>query len=223
MGLSAAGIEHRTAGSPGEALLRCRMPFASEPLGPGVVRIRLLDGEKPASFDRWIAGLREADALSDQLRAALASVPFAAFAWELPALTTQTLHHDFECVCVDSPRLAGVEAEPETFAEHFQGAEPGAGAVAFENLRGDSGLVAPLPGEVGYPHLAAFVRTAPREQGSALWATVGASLDRWLGPDPLWLSTAGLGVYWLHLRLDPRPKYYRHVPYRDPHYLSASR
>ena len=27
---------------------------------------------------------------------------------------------------------------------------------------------------------------------------------------PLWLSTAGMGVSWLHLRLDSRPKNYRH-------------
>jgi hypothetical protein len=30
---------------------------------------------------------------------------------------------------------------------------------------------------------------------------------------PLWLSTAGMGVSWLHLRLDSRPKYYRHRSY----------
>jgi len=29
------------------------------------------------------------------------------------------------------------------------------------------------------------------------------------------LSTAGMGVYWLHVRLDTRPKYYQHTPYRD--------
>ena len=34
-----------------------------------------------------------------------------------------------------------------------------------------------------------------------------------LGGKPVWLSTAGLGVGWLHVRLDDRPKYYRHAPY----------
>jgi hypothetical protein len=29
------------------------------------------------------------------------------------------------------------------------------------------------------------------------------------------LSTAGGGVDWLHMRLDDRPKYYRHLPWRD--------
>jgi len=30
----------------------------------------------------------------------------------------------------------------------------------------------------------------------------------------VWLSTAGMGVSWLHVRLDDRPKYYGHRPYR---------
>ena len=40
-----------------------------------------------------------------------------------------------------------------------------------------------------------------------------------LSEKPLWLSTAGGGVAWLHLRIDSRPKYYSHRPYRDPGYL----
>jgi uncharacterized protein DUF6940 len=29
-----------------------------------------------------------------------------------------------------------------------------------------------------------------------------------------WVSTAGMGVPWLHVRLDTRPTYYRHAAYR---------
>ena len=32
--------------------------------------------------------------------------------------------------------------------------------------------------------------------------------------DPVWLSTNGDGVSWLHVRTDERPKYYTHGPYR---------
>ncbi|MGB1216866.1 MAG: DUF6940 family protein [Saprospiraceae bacterium] len=31
----------------------------------------------------------------------------------------------------------------------------------------------------------------------------------------MWLSTAGLGVYWLHIRMDNRPKYYKHKAYKE--------
>jgi len=37
----------------------------------------------------------------------------------------------------------------------------------------------------------------------------------WEGAGPPWVSTAGMGVPWLHVRLDTRPKYYRHAPYRS--------
>ena len=29
----------------------------------------------------------------------------------------------------------------------------------------------------------------------------------------VWLSTAGDGIAWLHVRMDPRPKYYQHTEY----------
>jgi len=44
---------------------------------------------------------------------------------------------------------------------------------------------------------------------------VGAALERQLGAQPVWLNTSGLGIYWLHIRLDSSPKYYTHAPYRN--------
>jgi hypothetical protein len=38
---------------------------------------------------------------------------------------------------------------------------------------------------------------------------------RWETPAVNWLSTAGMGVPWLHVRLDDRPKDYGHRPYRN--------
>ena len=62
---------------------------------------------------------------------------------------------------------------------------------------------------------AAFVRHAPERQKHALWERVGEAVERRLGPKPVWVSTAGAGVSWLHVRLDDRPKYYGYAPYRD--------
>jgi hypothetical protein len=39
--------------------------------------------------------------------------------------------------------------------------------------------------------------------------------------EPLWLSTAGQGVFWLHVRLDRYPKYYNHAPYRHAAYVDT--
>jgi hypothetical protein len=103
--------------------------------------------------------------------------------------------------------------EPEAFAEYFQ---PQCQVAAFENLGGDALLVAPCPAEQerAYPHLAAFVRNAPDAQQHALWQAVGEAMEARVQAKPTWLSTAGHGVGWLHVRLDSRPKYYQHGPYK---------
>lgn len=64
-----------------------------------------------------------------------------------------------------------------------------------------------------YTHLAAFVRRAPASQVHAFWQAVGKATDermwdRSSAEHAVWLSTAGMGVAWLHARLDSYPKYY---------------
>ena len=90
------------------------------------------------------------------------------------------------------------------------------GVATFWNLGRDALLVAPAPiaDASVYSSLAAFVRGAPEEQQHALWQRVADAAREQLGEDPLWISTSGLGVYWLHVRLDSRPKYYTHGAYR---------
>ncbi len=37
----------------------------------------------------------------------------------------------------------------------------------------------------------------------------------------VWLSTCGTGVYWLHMRMDPSPKYYSYRPYKSKTYQGS--
>ena len=53
-----------------------------------------------------------------------------------------------------------------------------------------------------------------KEQVRALWRVTAQEMLRSIGERPVWLSTAGGGVAWLHIRLDSRPKYYSFEPYR---------
>jgi hypothetical protein len=144
----------------------------------------------------------------------LEDAPFSAFRWETPPITTATVSRLFEFVVLDSPGLA-TEPDAHAFAEHFRGADT-SGVVEFPNLGKDAIMVVPCP--IGpldsYGHLAAFVRRAPEVQKHALWQRVGSAMRRRLGSKPVWLSTAGAGVSWLHVRLDDRPKYYGYSPYR---------
>ena len=65
-----------------------------------------------------------------------------------------------------------------------------------------------------YGHLASFLREAPPAQVCALWEQVGRAVRESIGSEPCWVSTAGMGVAWLHVRIDSWPKYYRHDPYK---------
>jgi hypothetical protein len=147
--------------------------------------------------------------------ALLADSPFDAFRWETPPITTATANRSFEFVLLDSPGLAR-NPDSDAFAEHFLGTADG-GVVEFPNLGQDAILVVPCPNGplTAYGHLAAFVRQAPESQKHALWTVVGAAMQRRLSSKPIWLSTAGAGVSWLHVRLDDRPKYYGYRPFRE--------
>jgi hypothetical protein len=142
----------------------------------------------------------------------LADSPFSAFRWETPPITASTARQPFEFVLLDSPGLAS-HPDPEAFADHFESEE----VVVFPNLGGDAILVVPCPnGPASVSgHLAAFLRGAPESQKHSLWAQVGKAMERRIGAAPVWLSTAGAGVSWLHVRLDDRPKYYGYAPYRN--------
>jgi hypothetical protein len=146
----------------------------------------------------------------------LATAPFAAYFWECRPVTAASAEQALEFVLVDSPALARVAPDAQAFAAHFTAGDGDASVATFWNLGRDAYLVAPCPcGPLdAYPHIAAFARTAPAEQQHALWRAVGAAVEPRLSAEPIWLSTSGLGVYWLHVRLDSRPKYYSFRPYR---------
>jgi hypothetical protein len=189
--------------------------FRSEELTDGRGERFTVDlGSQPAAYADVLRGWQHDTAFRSLYNALLAGVPFSAFRWETPPVTTATLTRPFEFVLLDSPGLAQ-SPEPEAFAAHFDNA-PEEGVVEFPNLGGDAILVVPCPkaSPLAYRHLAAFVREAPDPQRHALWRLVGAAMTRRVSAKPVWLSTAGAGVSWLHVRLDDRPKYYGFGPYR---------
>jgi hypothetical protein len=173
-----------------------------------------LDGA-PISYAEVLRRWQQDADFRSRFIAMLADAPYSAFRWEAPALTTATAGRPFEFVLLDSPGLARTP-DADAFAEHFKGAVVGE-VVEFSNLGKDAILVVPCPTgpPSSYGHLAAFVRQAPESQKHALWALVGAAMQRRLSTKPVWLSTAGAGVSWLHVRLDDRPKYYGYRPYRE--------
>ncbi len=169
---------------------------------------------RPATYADVLAGWQKDARFRTFFNSLLADCPYSAFRWETPPVTAATVARPFEFVLLDSPSLAR-RADPNAFASHFTDSQTG--VVTFPNLSGDALMVVPCPvtGPAAYGHLAAFVRHAPEQQRHALWQAVGAAMAQRVGRKPVWLSTAGAGVAWLHIRLDNRPKYYGHSAYRQ--------
>ncbi len=179
-----------------------------------VHRYRLLTEDTPISWAQVLRLWARDGRFADWFGALLASSPLRAYFWETPPLSISALANQFEFVLADSPALDGVDADPAPFKAHLYSTEP---VVEFANLGRDAVLI--VPSDSGCPsstaHLADFVRIGPPDVNRALWAAVGKALQSRVSDAPLWCSTSGLGVYWLHIRLDRFPKYYTFAPYRQ--------
>jgi len=165
--------------------------------------------------------------------------PFDAFRFETKGCSNSNIDtKHFEFVLVNDPYLSTFAefADTQAFSEHFEKKDDSttttttnpttAAAVIFSNLGYNAILIVPQPQsddnvddiESVYGHCANFVRYAPPSQVYKTWKMVAtAYLDRIEKKDeePVWLSTAGTGVRWLHFRLDDRPKYYRYQPFKN--------
>lgn len=183
-------------------------------LGSGVVRYRLARNETTLSY-RDVVDLWQTQAFARWFNSLLASADHSGFFWECRPVSALDCDQPFEFVLLRARSLEGVAPEPSAFRNHFNRAGESS-VLVFPNLGGDATLVvpAPLDAQLPYAHLAAFTRDGPDQQQLDLWNTVGRQTASSISQAPLWLSTCGLGVYWLHVRLDSRPKYYQFSEYR---------
>jgi len=174
---------------------------------------QLTQNGEPITFHHFIEGLINDPDFRTFYNRLLANAEFEGFFWEHPPITKADLDNPYEFVLVKSNNIQKVTAEPNAFAQHFAGAQH---VADFPNLGGDAHLIAPTPKiePQHYSHLGSFVRHAPQEQQDAFWQRVGECYAAALEEGKRWLSTAGMGVYWLHVRVDTRPKYYRYGAYR---------
>lgn len=179
------------------------------------MRYSIYRNETPATFADVLHSWQNDPAFRSMFNALLADASLLAFRWETPPVTATTVTRPFEFVLLNSPGLTR-RPDPDAFSEHFKPSTD-AYIVEFSNLGGDAIMIVPCPKTdlPAYVHLAAFVREAPESQRHALWRQVGEAMTRRLGAKPVWLSTAGAGVSWMHVRLDDRPKYYGFEPYRN--------
>lgn len=175
-----------------------------------------IEENSPLPFSEVLFLWEQSEEFRDYFIDLLSHSPFKAYRWETPAISSITADRSFEFVLLDSPIL---ERQPNAraFSEHFIGKVPGS-VVKFQNLRNDAILVVPSPfnpTDNYYSNIGSFTRNASRSQQHELWKLVGRTALNRLNDQPVWVSTAGAGVPWLHIRLDDRPKYYGYTAYRE--------
>ena len=187
--------------------------YQKSQLAGNAIKYRLYQQNNQLRFSKFLRLLKEEKPFRSFIEL-LAGIPFRAWQWETPPVTSSTVDQRFEFVVTDSPRI-DLPPDPGPFQRYFSRLDKEESVAVFDNLGGDAKLVAPAPKskDLNYSHIAVFTQHAPGKQQHALWQKTGELTEKQLSGRPLWLNTAGGGVAWLHIRLDSRPKYYRHRPY----------
>ena len=171
----------------------------------------------------------------------IATSSYASILFETPGTNWRSSNdHPFEVALVNEPalqRFAENHPDRDAFEEHFNAClmnnhnkmntnpPPPPTICSFANLGGDAQLISPLPqtnvNDSSYSHLAAFLRRAPKPQVATFWKMASTEYLNVLqqkheydkNTSKTWFSTNGMGVAWVHLRLDTRPKYYSYGPF----------
>ncbi|MCG2589690.1 DUF6940 family protein [Rhodohalobacter sulfatireducens] len=143
----------------------------------------------------------------------LADSDYDAFFWENRPITNQNLEVNYECNIINSDFLASRSPDSHTFRQYFDSNKK---VVTFPNLGNDAQLIAPCPQKEDncYTHIGSFVRKADEDQIDKFWQITGHETLQAVNSKPKWLSTSGLGVFWLHVRIDTIPKYYQTKEYK---------
>lgn len=182
-------------------------------LDSNTTQYKLRQNDKILTFQEVISLLKNSTDFIHFFTETLKTSPYQGFFWEVKPVTIKGIHQDFEFVLVNSSTLPTITADPAAFETYFNTQKE---VVTFPNMGGDAQLIVPTPvaTTASYSHLANFVRNAPASQIETFWKTVAVEYEKLIGEKPKWLSTAGLGVYWLHVRVDSRAKYYRYGGYK---------
>ncbi len=180
-----------------------------------IARYRLLSQGASLSYAQVLSLLQDDALFRSFLTDLFVTSSFSGYRWETPPVCESTVSQPFEFVLLDYPSFASRRTDSQAYRSYFTTDDTVEGVVRFKNLSGDAILIVPSPrtDRDAYGHLASFLRLAPESQIHSLWQTIGQTVVAQLTDEPLWLSTAGGGVAWLHVRLDSTPKYYGFNPY----------
>ncbi len=140
---------------------------------------------------------------------------YYSYVWESPPLSSTSLDQEYEFVIINAP-ISSDNPDSKTYKPYFSLKEND-GIVCFPNLGNDALLIVPSPVRKysNYSNLANFFKEATREQQRSIWKVTARKIKENLSDKPTWVSVAGGGISWLHIRLDTIPKYYRYLKYTE--------
>jgi len=96
-----------------------------------------------------------------------------------------------------------------SFSEHFKKYKKSNKVINFYNLSKSTQLIVPYPNEnKNYSHFQLFLQNASNEQQANLWKKIGNVLIEEINNNTkIWLSTHGLGINYIHIRIKASPDY----------------
>ena len=111
---------------------------------------------------------------------------------------------------VEDERLLEAKEDFKPFEEHLNKNKDEKYSISFPNLSGDTILVVPIPRKSKrFTNMFYFMSNASEKQKKELWKKVALESKEFLKTNEnIWISTHGLGVNYLHVRICNTPKYY---------------
>ena len=144
-------------------------------------------------------------------------IDYDEYFWEHPKLNSTSWMSEYEVSIVESKRLNVVKPNPHPFSQYFKGDDV---IVTFKNRGGNALLVVPEPDNMSisdFSTISRFIKNADSDLSIKFFKAVFREWHQNFKNDTnySYLSTHGLGVHWLHVRIDKKPKYYHTIDYRD--------
>ena len=111
---------------------------------------------------------------------------------------------------LEDERLLNKKQGVKPFSEYLDKNKDEKYAISFPNLSGDTTLVIPIPRKSKkFTNLFHFMNKASEIQKRELWKKVALEANKMLkNNENIWISTHGLEVNYLHVRICNNPKYY---------------
>ena len=173
------------------------------------------------NFQDVIQNWKSSKTFRNEFRKTIISSEYPFVFFETPPVTYQTLTKQFEFVLVSTSAFKNAKPDYRSFSEQFKTCNTDSSACSFYNLGKDAMLIAPrgVDGERErkYVDFMSFMRNGTEREIHDFFEEVGKSAEEIVskrGTAKTWISTSGLGVSWLHLRLDSYPKYYTFREYK---------